>query len=550
MPGYLVNTGQGAPTTIAFLNQGEALPLRGVLNVTSGLIADDDPDSAVIDLSAFTYGQSFDRYDPAKDYSVDVGALLNQACADVRSAGGGALYIPAGHYKIGQEINSKNVYLHGDGVGATILQWPTDLGSSLMLWDHTEVVAGVSMQGANGLSYADSPPDFGTGIAGMELRGPGYGSLTLNTRPAWMHGIRLGGGGICSDVRAEGFNGGCMWFKDHERVRDCVFTRNFYGLYCGESDSGGDQSFIHLDLRGNALSSLGQHGNQVSGGYVLQFCQFGKSPYCMLKEESQDHTYAEAGFLNIALIGCRFQDWGNGIVGIQNVNWVLPSLGDPSFIATLLNCFSEGDFNATYYTASYGKAAPVHCGSIKGTRVIGSNPFKTPGTECLFKVSDAEEISIGDMGEAIDACRTAGLPVFKYSAPSGGFITTGGRMLYYNSQAGLQGTAEAITEGHIVEVGNSGMRPAGTNTSPHNCPVGGALITVASGVQLPVQYNGPFSFRAASATTVGALKLLRVDNANPGCIKEATGPTDGPIVGYSTAAKDGSNRVAGVLRGL
>jgi hypothetical protein len=492
--------------------------------------------------------------------SADDTAAINAACNTARAstlAAGGisVVYLPAGTYNVTNSINGTNVCLKGDGQSVSkihaVIDWAAGTGvNSSWVIDQQPSSAGVGKPAPddNGVGVA---PIVGTSMEDIWLQGP-VSSVIPGQVPCKLSGIKVGGGVGFYRCRIEGFYAGAFLFTDHEKMHGPgVITNNFYGIYYGKpSVSGGDQTIINLDLRGNAWASLALATNKSLGGMNVSNVRFGNSPFGIYKENTGTNDELLGG--NI-FIGCSFEYCGNGNIFVGGP----PGASAQMLTQLFISCSSVGALDPTYSVplsttdglgyAISRKNAALDLGTYGpwwSCSILGSNPFMldagTTNYNSIMAVSGIIGSEMPAVAAAMDKANQDGKVFTAYGADSELIYNATYCRYVRNSSSG------SISLHDLVE--SAGGGEPGGRRSTTGVPLGVAMGNSPSpGTYLPIAYTGLVTVNCGT-NTIAANTLVVPDAAQAGCIKAYTAG-DTKVIGVTQSASS-SGTVQVLLQGL
>jgi hypothetical protein len=456
-------------------------------------------------------------YGATGDGTTDDTAAFQELIAEIEASGSGAvLYVPVGTYLLSEQlVIETGIRLLGDGPGASVLQWEDDLGSSSV------AAYGISLQ------TSTTPSQLGTTIEGFTLLGPA-GAKQVGVRQVWMHAIRSGRANSIRNLEVKQFNAGLYIFSDHERIENVTCTANYYGVYFGAGNAGSGQSFFHCNFSNNALASVACHPTSTPHSILFVSTAFGISPYAFYREEPNVGGYST--FLSsVCFSQCDFSTCGNGIFYAADNSGDGVSLERLVFTATRI----DDAFALGQQIDEEPAEAMVSCGTIAQWQLTATNPFAVPGSIAIFQAKVFYQNAVWEADTSVDAAITAGKQWLDTLS------ATGNELRYKGALCRTIRTTSSLAVGDLVEA--SGNSECAKYTS--GIPVGVAVMPASNGEITLIAYNQEVSVRVATPGSIPATpRYLKPDATNAGCVVAASGPTDGAIIGISTAA-DASGKV-------
>lgn len=487
-------------------------------------------------------------------------AALNAACDAARAypgAGNGVavVYVPAGRYKISSTINVWNVFLKGDGQGATVIVADSDWaanGAPNSSWALDQQPSG-GARGGVGLPAPDAnslgtPATAGTWIEDLWLNGPAdriYGKVNCH-----LSGIRVAGGAGYSRLRIDGFFAGAFLFSDHEKILGPGQQGgNYYGIYCGEpSQSRGDQVIADIELDGAGWASIGISPNQVFGNASLRKLHLGVAPFGIYKEESS----GDAAILsNCVLTNVSFESSGNGNIFANG-----PGGGGAGVYSCVfdnspsVNALDPGPQVPISTQDTYGRAigrmvAPIDLGQGEWAynEVLGADITQMQGSSAYSALIACREFLGGRYGPGAWGIDTA---VRDGTLFTSGYSVGDAVVMYDGTSCRLLPAAgDGILTGDLLETagGTAGCRRS-TGT---RMPMGVAQHAANNSNSVAVAYSGRVTVRCG-ANTISANDPLIADPSQIGCVK--TGSLTSPnIVGVALEGNS-TGTVVAILQGL
>lgn len=489
------------------------------------------------------------------DGSADDTAALNAACDAARQinvdGGVAVVYLPAGVYNVSGSVNVFNVFLRGDGMGASKIQatsdWARSPNGSWVL-DQQPSANGVGAP-ASGPSGTGATPEIGTWIEDLWLSGPG--SVTPGQIPCNLSGIRVGNGAGYRRVQVEGFFAGAFLFSQGERILGPGKQGgNYYGIYYGEpSPAAGDQLVSDVEIDGCAWASIGISANMTFENALFRSVLLGSSPFGIYKEEAASGSVALSGCV---LSNVHFDSCGNGNIFVNG-----PSGGG----GDVRGCV----FQATQSSNVFASATAI---SNSTSDVRGRSIGRTLAPiDLLGGTWDANEVQASDPGyigannsnySAVVACGQftggrygPGETAITQVVADGKRFTTGqcsGDALLVDVGTPsrlLPAAGSGILTSDLVE-GASGVQGVQRATSGGR-PLGVALHAANSGDTVPVAYSGVVTVNCGT-NTISPDDPLKPDPSQAGCVI-TTSLTDPGVIGVAQQASS-SGTVQAILSSL
>jgi hypothetical protein len=491
-------------------------------------------------------------------------AALNAACAAARALptpdGVATVYLPAGNYKITNTINVWNVFLKGDGQGATRIiaahDWAAS-GAPNSSWaldqqPSSGTSGGVGLPAPDATSVG-APPRAGTWIEDLWVMGPAdrvYGEVNCH-----LSGIRVGGGAGYSRLRIDGFFAGSFIFSDHEKLLGPGMQGgNYYGIYYGEpSPSNGDQVIADIELDGAGWASIGVSANTCFGNASFRKLHLGQGPFGIYKEESTGTSLAGLILSGVVLTNVSFEGCANGNIFANGPTGGNASVAQCVFDASpSVNALDPGSMVPLSTTDRFGRPigrmnAPIDLG--KGTwgynEVLGQDPaYPRPGVTTYSAVIACGMFIGGRFGRAEDGLGRV--------AHDGKLFTTGGCegdaliMSRATSCRLLRSSQNGILTGDLVESSGGGT-PGCQRSTGGRLPLGVAMHGASNAQSVAVAFSGLASVRCGT-NTINPNDPLIADPSQVGCVKAGM-ITSTNIVGV--AQQPSSNgTVSMIIQGL
>jgi len=257
--------------------------------------------------------------------------LAFQKASTMVSDTGGVIFCPAGSYVFcnihsptdgsGQLGPLKAVGYPGIGsvsvlgeFGATIFQWPVDLGKS------RPVTTGNPYGYAGAIICGDYTDPYGASAGYFQdliFIGPGAGP-TLGSSACQMVGIMTNDRRALTRTTAFGFYAGVYVIGGQTRWSECYFEKNYYGAYWARHTiEFGDMVFDRVDFSLNNRAGIGcAPGDNGPVTSLFNKCIFDAEPYGIFKE-SQGYTSMNNGnvLYDNEFYECQFENIGNAMIG-------------------------------------------------------------------------------------------------------------------------------------------------------------------------------------------------------------------------------------------
>jgi hypothetical protein len=470
-------------------------------------------------------------------------AALNAACDAARqiNVDGGVtvVYLPTGTYNVSGTINVFDVFLRGDGMGASKIQAASDwAGSPNTSWvlDQQPSTNGVGKP-ATSASGTGPAPQAGTWIEDVWVSGPG--SITAGKIPCNLSGIRVGTGAGYGRVRVEGFFAGAFLFSSEEKILGPGKQGgNYYGIYYGEpSPSARGQLISDIEIDGCAWASIGISSGNALQVATLRSMLLGPSPFGIYKEEAPSGGVALSGCL---LSNVRFDSCGNGNIFVN---------GPASGGGDIEGCLFQATRSSNVFDPS--TAVSISTTDARG-RAIGRTlaPIDLLGgswTDNEVQVSDPAYVGANNSNySAIVACGefTGGRygpaqTAIAQVVSDGKRFTTGnstGDSLVINVGTTcrvLPAAANGILSSDLVEASTGSHLGAQRSTGSRRA-LGVAMHRASSGDSVPVAYSGMVIINCGT-NSISPDDPLKADPTQAGCVVTAS-LTDPGLIGVAQQA--------------
>jgi hypothetical protein len=416
----------------------------------------------------------------------DTQAFIN--CLAAAGTDNYKVFVPAGNYKISQQLTLNTTIMQGAGVGNSTLTFSA-LGSG---------VPAIIMQQGWG-------PDCI--IREMTLQGPNN-NITLGVKNANCDGVQIGDASIIENCLITGFDSGVVVKVSHSKISTCKITKNYYGIYFVQD--GGDNLVFDCAMDGNAMAGIGVVGTHyVGAGTMFLRCHTGYSPYGIYGESA---TASSMSFITECIFdNFRFEECGNGAIFTER--YVETGGGGLSSVVFRNVGFSWGStFKLSSKTQNYAVQVGMCAGTIRYE--AGGDPFSA-GASGIWYLGTSGGTWVGDF-DYKDFNRvpsrfhptasqdditingaTAGTVAYYLSSLNGGDVYNSIRkiVLYLNGYKNSTTTADTITHpmtlGHqwIIVANNTGMPNTAITTSninvqlnPHSSTAYTGFIVIEGGI--------------------------------------------------------------------
>ncbi len=388
---------------------------------------------------------------PAAGASVgkDKAAVSAAHAAVAASATGGAVSLGPGIYQVGDlrltwPGPTKVVTIEGAGELATVL------------WFETDGAAGeFAMGGVGGYSVH---------LRNMTVAGPGT-SFTLGTAPCNLRAMQLDSRAHIENVQIWNFHTGMQIVGDHITLDHVKVQNCFYGIYCADAITGGDNTATDVDLTGNMRASLACHPNSGINGWTFLRGHFGYTPFGI---EFEAGGTGWSGMTDTQFIGTAWEYCGNGM--IYNA--------DREVIAYNIEISGARPWtgNATFKIAALAVQPDVFMGQLANWNLIGDGPTDWDCIAIRQSRWDGWRL-------AYDRAVSQGKTFLKANMGYGG---VGGTFALNNSnsRAVAMNVTAAVTVGQVVEY--TGARHY---VRPHN-PSGANGGSMVAGVAMTAATSG------------------------------------------------------------
>jgi hypothetical protein len=532
--------GLGAITTLAGARPAQAATVPTVGGATTWL-------------NALYYGA-------VGDGKTDNTAALNAACDAARAYtaaanGVAVVYLPAGDYKISNTINVWNVYLKGDGQGATRIvadrDWAAN-GAPNSSWaldqqPSSGAGGGVGLPAPDASSVGPAPRE-GTWIEDLWVMGPA--DAVTGKVNCHLSGVRVGNNGGYSRLRIDGFFAGAFLFSDHEKLLGPGEQGgNYYGIYYGEpSPSNGDQVIADIELDGAGWASIGISANTCFGNASFRKLHLGYCPFGIYKEESSGGLI----LAGVVLSNVSFEACGNGNIFANGPTGGNADVTQCVFDASpSVNALNPGVL-ALSTTDRFGRPinrmnAPIDLGQGQWSynEVLGQNPaYPHPGVTNYSALIACGMFLGGRFGRADDGLGRI--------VQDGKVFTTGGCagdaviMSRGTFCRLLRSSGNQILVNDLVESSGGGT-PGCQRSSGTRMPIGVAMHGASNGQTLAVAFSGLVSVRCGT-NNINANDPLVADASQVGCVKTGTTASSN-IVGVAQQASS-NGVVSMIVQGL
>jgi pectate lyase-like protein len=406
-----------------------------------------------------------------------------------------------------------NVYGRGQ---RSQLWWPDDLGADKY---------GIRI---------DDPTYAANVITDLRLTGPGT-NTALGTAPCDMDGIQISSNVVVNRSKAEWFRSGGVFMGNHAYVNQSWFTKCYYGLYWGDpTDSGPtyDNNYvINTIMDGEKMASVGVAPNNILTSVGFKQCHLGFSPYAIYSEDSRTEDVA----VNLMLDTCALEQTGNGVFFDEDDNSDYRWQG-----ITMLGCTEYGTFNPTYKINARDTDFAYKVAGAVNWNIISNGAsgacFGHPGDIASFHAEYASNFEFDNAETIINSLVAAQKPLGdNYMERT---RLRGGHEEYIQAWYQWPDAGYSPVAGQLAEL-EGDAEPYGFLSSP---PVGVNAITMDAPCYAILQVKGDADVLTSDATLNAKGLYVKPDEASTeGEVVKATDANDGPIIGYTLAAKSGDH---------
>ncbi len=427
----------------------------------------------------------------------------------IGAQGGGAIFFPPGVYKMSAGLTlPAGVSLLGAGIEGSWLSWPTDLGASV--W---------ALRPAGALGTYNNNT-----IEGLSFHGESYGTaLVMGTAGTNQRGLLTGRHMTLRKINVSGFYYGVGISEDHLQAYDCDLNNNHANIaWVNGAPSFGNVTLEDIRADGASLAGiLVENGNSISDSQLVRVTN-GRAPWGILSASGRATTNF---IVNTLLDQVNAESVGNGFINGQNTTDLIAN-------AEIVGC--NGSLDATFRLPSTTYDAWARCGQWSGVRYDGATAFPDTSVPTLAPFY-ASNTGLGfgnchfyNIGSPyFDFCETNSKPMFKDATGvpiNLTFSSREGRGVVIDTQA-------AAALGDLMQLNTAWI---GAPSSGGVVPLGIARNSAAINLLVPVITDGRVQART-DATGFSGLKLIK-RSATTGRLTEATGWTDGPILGVADSA--------------
>lgn len=379
-------------------------------------------------------------------------------------------------------IDHEDVLCQGAGLRAT---------KFIFAKDHGPGTYEISFQKDDPGNFKHASAVFG-GAADVTFQGPGAGSV-WGKSSTLMGGARFGNAPLVERVQSNGSYFGAELFRDHETLRDCIFS-GLYGIYLNNGESAGDQNWENVKLDGCLKACVGIATDGMLGGATLTRCQLGGSPFSFFKEGGE-FPVRDVGLLNVKFEVCSFE---NALAFFLAEKYLYggKSVGGGSL--RFDNCFGNGFFKSGRMIAPAEGAGsyPLRDGRISGypidaaimgmavrglSLVPNTQPFVAAGkpTLALLAVSagGVENLDLGEVGGLVRYAKANGTRLFALTTAIGPVSEIS--LKFDSAEGTMRRAATPFADGDFVEYTDGGER---VRKATGATPFVGVAVEGASGM--------------------------------------------------------------------
>lgn len=406
---------------------------------------------------------------------------------------------------VGQYLTHQSSWM-GDGMIATFLTWPADLG-----WG-TWAVTPPDRYSPGNLAFSD--------MQQMTLFGPGVGS-TMGATTCKMHGLAVNVDFVAIRVMCQGFYSGLNITADHQYFINCYFQNNYHGVYFAPyaAQNTGDQSFTDCHMDGNKFASVCVSGtNQIVAATFIR-CHTGFSPYCFYKETGSITNF----IINSTFIRTSQEAFGNGCYWDENAAGLISG-------CVWQGCDMALDTTNTYEITANSTFAAMYVGNMSNCQFFGEvDPYTqgyNRGTHPYTLGIIVAQQGLANMWFS-NAATLVLVGTSTFPAVRSAFAVVGCDIRWDSGQS--RGTfrtcSGALTAGVFVGMTNFGTAIAINATNPF--PIGLNVYAISGSIAsalAAVTYDGIATVNKTNTTDViTAGKAIQINST-----------TDGSVVTYSS----------------
>lgn len=373
-------------------------------------------------------------------------------------------------------------------------------------------------------------------IADMNIIATGSAGAPPGVDPTPFNGVKFDARGRADGLGISGFKTGAGVLNDHGEWYRCNLGGNGYAMNWLSGSLGlGDLLIERCFLENCAYASVGVAADATIAQAHFRSCHLGFSPYAF-------HRYGVAGaeahvwLANVAFHNCSFEGASNGLIydepgdGIINGMYGLP-FADGGSMFTSVHTWAGKAMRAAIETHVLRDVHLWHQGPIGSAAgdTGGKQADGTPTARYAMRANWYDGVTIHNV-DGDFTWNLASLGDDPVNAPIA---------LEYRDPRALVSFGKAtatVTQWDLLE------RTGLWDVQPWQggYPVGFAARAASSGQPVPVAQRGlaGFSARVGAGVSIAQDKLLKPDPDHAGCVIEAAGATDGPIVARSLAPDD------------
>lgn len=434
--------------------------------------------------------------------------------------------LPAGEYKSDQMLTYPvAAVIEGAGRMESVITFTVDLG------------AGNHMM-------RPSSPDYPSVLRNFACNAPQV-AFVPGVIPNNMMGIRANHATIIENMQVSYSKGGVTTLTDHVKLIGCSITNNYFNFYQEPNPvTIGNHSFVNCELTGAYMASIGMHRTHTFSGNIFAGTHIGYAPYGFYREAAGATSGLGQGFIDAQTASDFWLEaFGNGIFFDANAaSGVADSVITNSDFGQMAY-----SFNSTYKIAASPIRGIVVVGAMRDVR-MGPWEF-APGygvfNDALIELTNpmvSQNLHFTEL--PLPTGTGAGQRIFTNNADirtstfsdQTGDANARGRLLWL-PPAAVKGNLYARNGRDVCAAWAAGSVPAGF-----------AACATAAGDVVPIIAAGYVPQMNAQAS-IAQNKFVKADDTNIGKVAQATGPTDGTVVGISLTpgtAFQGEARVGGV----